>query len=112
MLRSVTRAVVIVAVATTGIFASAGAASAAAPLARLTASTSGATATSPTSQITGSGKLRKFAPNHVTAAPATGTCSSTNYSFLVKNVTHGTGAGSGVITLKGDAKAKLNFTIT
>jgi hypothetical protein len=137
MANTVTRALVIVAVATTGIFASAGAASAAAPLARLTGVTGASVATQPSTQIKGAGKTRKFVPNNVTAAPISGTCSLTNYSFLVTNETKATQtlmyngqqlanpvppkqqlavcsttAGSGVITLKGDPKAKLSFTIT
>jgi hypothetical protein len=136
MLHTVTRALVIVAVATAGIFASSGAASAAAPLAPLTAVTAAPVTTPPSSLIKGAGKTRKFVPNTVTAAPAAGTCSSTNYSFLVTNQTRATqtlmyngtvlgvikpklalfvcatGAGSGTITLKGDPKAKLAFTIT
>lgn len=133
MLHTVTRALVIVAVATAGIFASAGAASAAAPLATLTAAPA---TTPPSSLIKGAGTTRRFVPNTVTAAPITGTCSSTNYSFLITNETKATqtlmyngavlgvikpklalfvcatGAGSGTIKLKGDSKAKLVFTIT
>jgi hypothetical protein len=137
MLNTVTRAVVIAAIATTGMFAGAGAAHAAAPATGVTAVSSASTLTPPTSVIKGSGTTRRFVPNSVTAAPATGTCSSTNYSFLIHNSTLHTqtimylgaqlgspikpkqglyvcaaGAGTGKLTLKGDVKAFLKFTIT
>jgi hypothetical protein len=137
MLNTVKRVMVIAAIATTGIFAGAGTAHAAAQATGLSAVSSASTLTAPTSVIKGAGKTRKFVPNSVTAAPATGTCSSTNYSFLIHNSTMHTqtimylgaqlgspikskqglyvcaaGAGTGKLTLKGDVKAFLNFTIT
>jgi hypothetical protein len=102
----------------------------------LTSVTAVATA-APSSQIKGAGTTRKFVPNTVTAAPATGTCGAADYSFLVTNSTKtaqqvmyagkklgksikpklglyvcADAAGSGTLTLLHDAKATLNFTIT
>jgi hypothetical protein len=137
MLRTLTRTAVIAVAATSGILGSLGTASAAPPAPRLTSLPALAAATPPTSQIKGSGSTRRFAPKAVTAAPVTGTCGPTNYSFLITNST-GTSqqllyngaalgkaikpklsldvcaanTGSGTLTLKGDAKAKLTFTIT
>lgn len=133
---AITRIAVIAGVATSGILVSLGTASAAAPAVRLTA-IPGVAATPPSSQIKGSGSTRRFVPKSVTAAPATGTCGSTNYSFRITNSTRTTqqvlyngaalgkpikpalglyvcaaNAGSGTLTLQGDARAKLSFTIT
>jgi hypothetical protein len=137
MLRMIKRAVVIIAVGTTGIFASIGTAHAATGPARLTSVTAVTTTAPPSSSIKGAGATRKFVPATVTAAPVSGTCSPTNYSFLIKNLTKrpqqvmyngaalgspikthqsllvcADGAGTGTLDLKGDAKAKLTFTIT
>ena len=137
MLHTITRAVVIAAIATYGILAGTGAVRAAAPAVTLTSVTAVATSGLPSSQIKGAGPTRKFVPSTVTAAPATGTCGSANYSFLITNSTKTTQqvmyagaklgkpikpklglyvcadeAGNGTLTLLHDAKAKLTFTIT
>ena len=137
MLHTITRAVVIAAIATSGILAGTGAVRAAAPAVSLTSVTAVATGGLPSSQIKGAGPTRKFVPSTVTAAPATGTCGSANYSFLITNSTKTTQqvlyagaklgkpikpklglyvcadeAGNGTLTLLHDAKAKLTFTIT
>jgi len=138
MLPAVKRVLIVVAIAATGVFASLGTAQAATGTARLTsaaASPDGCCA--PTSKIEGTGKALKFVPKTVTAAPVAGTCSSTEYSFLVVNETKATqhvtymgspygpalppkqrlylcfsSAGVGTLSLTKDPKAKLKFTIT
>ncbi len=137
MLRTVTRVLVIAAVATTGVAASMGTAHASASAPRLVAALSAPVATHPTTLIEGSGKKLRWVPKTIAATSVAGTCTSTNFSFLITNKTkvaqqvkyqgkpfstaippsHGlfvcaSGAINGTFTLKADAKAKLTFTIT
>jgi hypothetical protein len=137
MLRTVTRVLVIAAVASTGVAASMGTVQASASAPRLVATLSAPVATQPTTLIEGSGKKLKWVPKTINATSIQGTCASTNFSFLITNKTttaqqveyqgkpfslaippmHGlyvcaNGAIKGTFKLKADAKAKLTFNIT
>jgi hypothetical protein len=136
MLDTLKRGAVIIAVATGGLFAASGTAQAASPVA-LSAVAVNAATTRPTSKIEGTGTALRFVPKSVTAAPTTGTCTASNYSFLVVNDTKvgqqvmymgaalgkiikpkngllvcANGAGTGKLSVKRDPKAILSFTIT
>jgi hypothetical protein len=136
MLETLKRGAVISALATAGLFAASGTAHAASPV-TLSAVAVNAATTGPTSKIEGTGTALKFVPKSVTAAPTTGACTTTNYSFLIVNETKvgqqviymgaalgniikpknsllvcANGAGTGKLSLKRDRKAILSFTIT
>ena len=136
MLRTVRRLLVIAAVATTGVIASVGTAHASSSSAALTWSVT-AVAAQPTTSIQGTGSALKFVPRSVTARHITGTCTATNYSFLILNKTRATqqvtykgaafgppippkngllvcatGAIKGTFSLRADPLARLHFTIT
>jgi hypothetical protein len=137
MLPRIHRILAISALAATGIVAGAGSAHAAIGTRLTWSASSGATATLPSSKIEGTGRALRFVPKSITAGPTVGTCSSTNYSFLVINSTMrsqqiiymgmplgspitpkqgllvcANGAGTGSLTVRRDPKAKLSFTIT
>jgi hypothetical protein len=137
MLPRVHRILLITALAATGFIAGAGSAHAAIGTRLTWSASSGATATLPSSKIGGTGKALRFVPKSITAGPTVGTCSSTNYSFLVINSTRRSqqiiymgmplgspikpklgllvcadGAATGSLTVRRDPRAKLSFTIT
>ena len=86
MLRTVIRMLVIAAVVTTGMLASAGSVDASARVRPLHAA--GVVAvTPPTTNIEGRGSALRWVPRSLTAVHVSGTCSSTNYSFLILNKT-------------------------
>jgi hypothetical protein len=137
MLRTVTRVLVIAAVAITATATTVGPAHASGAAPRLVAVLAAPGATQPTTLIEGSGKKLKWVPKSISATSVAGTCSSANYSFLITNKTKvpqqvkyqgknfnvpippqrglfvcADGAVTGTFTLKADAKAKLTFHIT
>jgi hypothetical protein len=137
MLRTVTRVLILAAVAVTATATSMDTAHASGAAPRLVAVLAAPVATQPTTLIEGSGKKLKWVPKTINATSVAGTCSRTNYSFLITNKTKvaqqvtyqgmafnlpippkeglfvcADGAISGTFTLKADAKAKLTFHIT
>jgi hypothetical protein len=137
MLSRTHRVLAITVLAATGFIAGVGSAHAATET-RLTWSASSAPAASlPSSKIEGTGSVLRFVPKSITAGVTVGTCSSTNYSFLVINSTTrrqqiiymgmplgspitpkqgllvcANQAGTGSLKIQRDPKAKLSFTIT
>ena len=89
MFRTVSRMLVVIAIAGSGIAASAGTAQAATSV-RLSSAAGAVAATQPTTNIEGKGSNLKWVPKSVHALPVSGTCASTNYSFLVLNKTKAT----------------------
>lgn len=89
MLRTITRLLVVIAIAGSGIAATAGTAHASAAI-RLSSAAGVVAASQPTTNIEGKGHNLKWVPKSVKALPVSGTCSSTNYSFLVLNKTKAT----------------------
>lgn len=89
MLRSITRMLAVIAIAGSGIAADAGTAHASAS-SRLSSGAGAVATTQPTTNIEGRGHNLKWVPNSVKALPVSGTCSSTNYSFLILNKTKAT----------------------
>jgi hypothetical protein len=86
MLRTVKRMVVIAAVATTGMVASVGSVHASAAVRTVSAARVVAV-TPPTTNIEGRGSALRWVPRSLTAVHVSGTCSPTNYSFLILNKT-------------------------
>ncbi len=136
MLRTITRMLVVFAVAGSGVAASAGTAHASTWV-RPWSAVGAVGATQPTTNIDGRGHNLKWVPNSVKALPISGTCSSTNYSFLVLNKTRATqqieykgqplfkpippknglyvcasGPIKATFTLKADAGAKLRLVVS
>ncbi len=136
MLHTVKRMLVIAAVATTCVIASTGTAQASTSTAKLVSSVA-VVATRPTTSIEGKGANLRWVPRTIAAPAAPGTCSSTNYSFLIVNKTRatqqvvyrgsafgspippknglfvcGSGAIRGTFSLQADPNARLKFNIT
>lgn len=86
MLRTVKRILLIAAVATTGMAASVGTAHASSSV-RLVSAAGVVAATQPTTRIERSGSALVWVPMRVRGLAAPGTCSSSNYSFLILNRT-------------------------
>ena len=89
MLRTVNRMLIIVAIGTSVVATSVTTARASTSV-RLASAAAGIVGTQPTTNIEGHAATLKWVPNSVRALPAPGTCSSTNYSFLILNKTRRT----------------------
>jgi hypothetical protein len=88
MLRTVKRVLVIAAIATTGVVASAGTGHAAAAP-RFITHVGAVASTPPTTNLSGKGSALKWAPKSVKGLPVSG-CSASGYSFLILNKTSAT----------------------
>jgi hypothetical protein len=86
MLSTVKRVLVIAAVATAGVAASAGTAHASTAV-RVTSGVGSVALTTPTTNVEGTGSALKWVPATIRAKAVAGTCSSTNHSFLIVNKT-------------------------
>jgi hypothetical protein len=87
MLRTVKRVLVIAAIATTGVVASAGTGHAAAAPRFITHVGAAATTTLPTTNLSGKGAKLKWAPKSIKGAPTSTECATAPYSFEILNKT-------------------------